>query len=604
MAVFMIHFLICNAFISGIIGILFLIKWIFKKCLSSRMQYNLWFLLLALLAVPFIPSHIFRHPQIFSWFDYLKYSLASDPCTTIIKAAITEPTNMIDWMNDFTLSVDSDASPVTGYLLFGIWVMGILWMFLLSIKSLFRLYRLEQSALPLQNREVQKLYHCCLDEMKIHKWSPVYSTAFLTTPVFTGVLRPRIFLPLHLISDHNMSDLRYIMLHELQHYIHKDSIAIVLMNLARIIYWFNPLVWYAMKAMCNDREIACDTSVLNMLAEESYRDYGNTLINYAEKVSHIHILFTASLSGNKKQLEKRILNIASYKKPSFTKKLRSIGSFTLTAILLLGFTPFISTDAVESSHYKWAPPVNGTSYIDLSTRFGEYDGSFVLYDLNHDSWSIYDVEHATLRVSPDSTYKIYDALFGLEEGIITSGDSFLPWNGERYPYDAWNADQTLQSAMASSVNWYFQSLDEKLGHARIAEYLQEIEYGNEELSDGLSSYWIGSTLKISPVEQVELLICLYHNSFGFNPENVNAVTEAIRLFSSDGITLYGKTGTGQVDGQNRNGWFIGYIETTDNTYFFATNIQAETDATGSNATEITMSILSDMNIWQSQTAAR
>ena len=35
-----------------------------------------------------------------------------------------------------------------------------------------------------------------------------------------------------------------------------------------------------------------------------------------------------------------------------------------------------------------------------------------------------------------------------------------------------------------------------------------------------------------------------------------------------------------------------------NTYFFATNIGADSDATGGNATEITMSILSDMNIWK------
>ena len=52
-----------------------------------------------------------------------------------------------------------------------------------------------------------------------------------------------------------------------------------------------------------------------------------------------------------------------------------------------------------------------------------------------------------------------------------------------------------------------------------------------------------------------------------------------------------------MDGQDVNGWFIGYIETADNTYFFATNISADSDATGGNATEITMSILSDMNIW-------
>ncbi len=75
MANFMIRFLICNVFISGIIGILLIAKRIFKNNLSSRMQYNLWFLLLGLLAVPFIPFRLIGFPQIFSWLGSLRASL-------------------------------------------------------------------------------------------------------------------------------------------------------------------------------------------------------------------------------------------------------------------------------------------------------------------------------------------------------------------------------------------------------------------------------------------------------------------------------------------------------------------------------------------------
>ena len=109
-----------------------------------------------------------------------------------------------------------------------------------------------------------------------------------------------------------------------------------------------------------------------------------------------------------------------------------------------------------------------------------------------------------------------------------------------------------------------------------------------------------SSLKISPIEQVELLTKLHNNSFEFSPENINAVKDAILLSSSDAGTLYGKTGTGRVDGQDVNGWFVGFVETADNTYFFAPNIGANSDATGGKATEITMSILSDMNIWKNK----
>ena len=81
----------------------------------------------------------------------------------------------------------------------------------------------------------------------------------------------------------------------------------------------------------------------------------------------------------------------------------------------------------------------------------------------------------------------------------------------------------LQSAMNSSVNWYFQAVDEQLGASDVYSYVQEIGYGNENMSGDFSSYWMESSLEISPIEQVELLTKLQNNSFGFAPENINAV---------------------------------------------------------------------------------
>ena len=598
MANFMIRFLLCNVFISGIVGILLIAKWVFRNNLSSRMQYNLWLLLLGLLAVPFIPFRLISFPQIFSWLSSVRNSSASHADVGANNVMDTGLSGTTNWMNDFALSVNKDTPSVTGYILLGIWIVGMLAMMILVIKSSLRLRTIKRSALPLQNPEVRRLYNKCLNEMKITRNIPVYSTAFLKSPIIVGFLKPCIYLPIHLISDYHESDMRYMLLHELQHYRHKDAIANYLMNFAGVLYWFNPFVWFALREMRNDREIACDTSVLKMLEEDDYEDYGNTLINFIEKVSFSPFPFAANLSGNMKQMKRRIINIASYEKPTFCKKLKGMTTFILTTVLIMGLTPFISTYAADESRYQWKSSSENISYVDFSKYFGKYEGSFVLYDLRNDVWSIHDIKHATLRVAPDSTYKIYDALFGLEEGVITPQDSFIAWNGENYPFEAWNADQTLQSAMASSVNWYFQSVDEQLGTTSVYDYIKEIGYGNKNMSGDFSTYWMESSLKISPIEQVELLTQLQNNNFGFAPENINAVKDSICLSSSDAGTFYGKTGTGRVDGQDVNGWFIGYIETADNTYFFATNIGADSDATGGNATEITMSILSDMNIWK------
>ncbi|MDQ9789844.1 hypothetical protein RFZ51_17300, partial [Acinetobacter baumannii] len=68
-----------------------------------------------------------------------------------------------------------------------------------------------------------------------------------------------------------------------------------------------------------------------------------------------------------------------------------------------------------------------------------------------------------------------------------------------------------------------------------------------------SSYWMESSLKISPIEQVELLTKSQNNSLGFAPENIKAVTDAIHISSSAFGDLYGKTGTGRINGEDING---------------------------------------------------
>ena len=273
-------------------------------------------------------------------------------------------------------------------------------------------------------------------------------------------------------------------------------------------------------------------------------------------------------------------------------------AFGIMAVIFLRITPMLSTYSVQQNQYKWNIPPEKISIIDLSSYFDEYEGSFVLYDLKNDTWRIYNMEHATLRTAPNSTYKIYNALFGLEEGIITPSDSFMIWNGTDYPFDAWKANQNLYSAMQYSVNWYFQQIDKQLGTAVIQNYIRKIGYGNENINSNLSSYWLQSSLKISPVEQVELLTDFYNNSFNFVSENINAIKDSICLFSSENKSFYGKTGTGRVDGQDVNGWFIGFLEINNNTYFFAANIQSDSNAAGSSAAEIAKTILSELNIWK------
>lgn len=597
MANFMIRFLLCNIFISIIIGILLLVKHLLKNNLTNRMHYNLWFLLLGLLTIPFIPVHPIQFLQIFSWFENLKSTASSSTGTVLGETTAFNQSNTANWMNDFSISVSRKTPGAIGLILCILWCIGIFIMIMLIIKSMLRFNNIKNSALPLQNPAVRKLYHDCLDEMHITKPIPVYSTAFLKSPVIVGLFKPCIYLPIHLISDYNANDIRYMLMHELEHYKYKDALANYFMNIIGVLYWFNPVVWYSLKEMKNDREVACDTSVLKLLDEDAYEDYGNTLINFTEKVSLTPFPFATGISGSMKQMQKRIINIANYQPVSFRKNLHSAFTYIMIAFFLLGTAPILSIQAAENNRYYFNENNRTITYIDLRDVFEDYNGSFVLYDATEDSWLIYNKEYATTRISPASTFKIYSALFGLETGIITPEQSLIPWNGQNYRYDLWNADQTLETAMQNSVTWYFHELDQQVSLSSIKKYVQEIGYGNQLIEGDTSSYWINSSLKISPIEQVEMLKKLYYNQLGFSPENIKSVKDSICLYSTEQGTISGKTGTEEVNGQNTSGWFIGYIEQDNHIYFFATNIQSEELASGPLATELTFSILSDLKLW-------
>ena len=563
------------------------------------MQYNLSIIFLAVLIVPFLPIN--SAPSSISWRHLLTASSSTngDIQTTFLSGNGYN----LDKINDFAVSVSTQIPTFIHTLLVFFWSIGIFIMFFLLYRSVKQVKALHSSALPLQNEELNALYIECLNEVNSKHTIPIYSTAFLKSPVLAGFLHPRIYLPIHLISDFNAgtisaTDIRYMLLHELQHYKHKDILIGYLINTVNVFYWFNPLIWYFLKRIRQERELACDSAVLQLLKETEYKSYGNTLINFAGTIALSPFPFTMGISGNIKQLKGRILNIASFHQPTFKQKIRGYLICIFVSTIIIGCIPILSVYASDQTGYHFDTIKKNITQLNLSSNFGDYTGSFVLYDQSADKWNIYNMEHASTRVSPNSTYKIYDALLGLESGIITPEHSTFTWNGEPYPFHSWEADQDLTSAIHNSVNWYFQAIDSQAGFEAVRTFLQTINYGNQNTGTNLNLYWTDFSLKISPIEQVELLQDFYQNNFHFDSKNIQAVKKALLLSTTSSGSLYGKTGTGRVNGKDVNGWFIGYIETANNTYYFATNIQSSSGATGSQATKITESVLSNLGIWK------
>ncbi|HBD00982.1 MAG TPA: BlaR1 family beta-lactam sensor/signal transducer [Lachnoclostridium sp.] len=590
---FMTRLCLNSVVLAIMLAAILLVRKLLNRQLTARIRYNLWFLFLFVLADPFLPCSFLFPGYAFKLLRFLGGSFSPEHAGALGAAYKTAAATEY-FLQDFSVSVSRAAHTGLPTALTGIWIAGMVIMTGFYIHSSRKIRQLKKSSLPLQNKEIRELFTACRKESGIKKEIPIYSSAYISSPIAAGLWNPCIIVPINMLSELSKKEIRYILLHELLHCKHKDLLVNRLMALAQIIYWFHPFVWFAFKEMRSDREIACDSSVLSLLDSDSYLDYGSTLINFAEKIS-LFSYSAASISGSKKEIKKRILNIAGYRKESRWREVKSRILFTVISVLVLGCIPVLSADAYTGTEYDFTAE-NVTS-LDLSSYFKGYNGCFVLYCLDSGQYCIYNREAGTRRVSPDSTYKIYSALAALEIGTITPEASLLSWDGNSYPFEAWNQDQTLDTAMKRSVNWYFTSLDEKTGLPRLKQYLDTIGYGNRDLSGGIGRYWIQSTLKISPVEQVKLLTRFCQDELPFRQENIKAVKESLLLSSSNGASLYGKTGTGTVEGENVNGWFIGFVETGDETYVFATNIQGGTQANGSTAGKITLDILNDEEIY-------
>jgi len=222
--------------------------------------------------------------------------------------------------------------------------------------------------------------------------------------------------------------------------------------------------------------------------------------------------------------------------------------------------------------------------IDPGDYFKGINGAFILYDSRDDSFITYNDQRCNERFTPASTFKIPNSLIALETAASPDEHTIIKWDSLRNPrsewwnsepFIHWAQDHTLRTAIKYSVVWFYQELARRIGEQHYKDYLQKIGYGNENISGGLDTFWLSSSLKISAHEQIDFLRKFYTNEFGFSRRTVEIVKNILILENTDNYTLSGKTGGGQDENGKSIGWFTGYVEKDDNVYFFALNLEGD-----------------------------
>ena len=202
------------------------------------------------------------------------------------------------------------------------------------------------------------------------------------------------------------------------------------------------------------------------------------------------------------------------------------------------------------------------------------EGTTVISSLSGEQTFIYNESRAQQRFSPASTFKIPNTLISLEEQAISGKDAVFKWDGRIHEIPAWNHDQTLESAFKISCVWCYQQLASQVGAEPYRTYLQALDYG--ELSEPFSetTFWLDGALTISAMEQVAFLKKLYRRSLPFSASSYETLRAIMLVEKTPEYSIWAKTGWA-TRVTPKVGWYVGYVETQTDQWFFATNILAE-----------------------------
>ena len=240
----------------------------------------------------------------------------------------------------------------------------------------------------------------------------------------------------------------------------------------------------------------------------------------------------------------------------------------------------------------------------LSRYFSACDveGSIAIYDHHAETWILSDSAAAYQEALPASSFKIINLLIALETGVIDSENVVIAWPGHTdttlygYRPDIYR-DMTVAEAFEKSAGWAFVELAKKIGKDRYAEYLKASNYGNQNIWEAGDDFWNFGAFGISPVNQVRFLKDLYEDKTLFSKRNVDVLKRVMVAEEGDGYKISAKTGWTREGGIN-TGWWVGYAETDQGVYFFATQLLQDrkfnSPSFGPCRKEITKSVLREI----------
>ncbi|HDB4676115.1 TPA: beta-lactam sensor/signal transducer BlaR1 [Staphylococcus aureus] len=568
--------------------LLLFFRYILKRYFNYMLNYKVWYLTLLAGLIPFIPIK-------FSFFKFNNLN-NQEPTVESNSHNLNPNINTTKPVHEFTTDIHKFNWDSIDNICTVIWIVLVIILSFKFLNSLLYLKYLKKQSLYLNEKEKDKINkilfnHQYKRNIVIRKAESIHS------PITFWYGKYIILIPSLYFKSINDKKLKYIILHEYAHAKNRDTLHLIIFHIFSIAMSYNPLIQIVKRKMIHDNEVEADRFVLNNINKNEFKSYAEAIMDSVLKTSFFNKnILSHSFNGKKSLLKRRLINIkeGNLKKQS---KLILIFICIFTFFIMIIQSQFLMGQSLTDYNYK-KPLQSDYQILDESKNFGSNSGSFVMYSMKKDKYYIYNEKESRKRYSPDSTYKIYLALFGLDRHIISDKNSRMSWNHNHYPFDSWNKDQDLNTAIQNSVNWYFERISNQLSKNYTSDQLKQLNYGNKNLGS-YKAYWLEDSLKISNLEQVIVLKNMMEQNNHFSKNEKKQLSSSLLIRKNENYELYGKTGTGIVNGKYNYGWFVGYVITNHDKYYFSTHLSDE-KASGENAKFINEKILKEMGVLNGQ----
>ncbi|MCG1671202.1 beta-lactam sensor/signal transducer BlaR1 [Staphylococcus epidermidis] len=568
--------------------LLLFFRYILKRYFNYMLNYKVWYLTVLAGLIPFIPIK----------FSFFKFNNLNNQAPTVESKShnLNPNINTTKPVHEFTTDIHKFNWDSIDNICTVIWIVLVIILSIKFLNSLLYLKYLKKHSLYLNEKEKKKINkilfnHQYKRNIVIRKAESIHS------PITFWYGKYIILIPSLYFKSINDKKIKYIILHEYAHAKNRDTLHLIIFNIFSIAMSYNPLIQIVKRKVIHDNEVEADRFVLNNINKNEFRAYAEAIMESVLKIPFFNKnILSHSFNGKKSLLKRRLINIkeANLKKQS---KLILIFICIFTFFIMIIQSQFLMGQSLTDYNYK-KPLQTDYQILDERKNFGSNSGSFVMYSMKKDKYYIYNEKESRKRYSPDSTYKIYLTMFGLDRHIISDKNSRMSWNHKHYPFDSWNKDQDLNTAMQNSVNWYFERISNQTPKTYTATQLKLLNYGNKNLGS-YKSYWMEDSLKISNLEQVIVLKKMMEQNNHFSKNEKKQLSSSLLIRKNENYELYGKTGTGIVNGKYNNGWFVGYVITNHDKYYFSTHLSDE-KASGENAKLINEKILKEMGVLNGQ----